>query len=88
MLGFLRDERRVARLEIGVAGEVVKPHVGTLRGRDAFYQVSSHDVPGWRVGPVPRQLYTPATLPVAPPPSRLLQFIQQAQLYLVYATNR
>ena len=31
-----------------------------------------------------RLMYSPSTLPVEPPPDRLLLFIQQAQLTLLY----
>jgi hypothetical protein len=34
-----------------------------------------------------RILYTPSTVPVMPPPSPLLLFIQQAQMTLVYASR-
>jgi hypothetical protein len=36
---------------------------------------------------VARALYTPSTLPVTPPPSALLLFIQQAQLTLIYSSR-
>jgi hypothetical protein len=35
-----------------------------------------------------RQLFTPSTMPVPVSPGPLLVFIQQAQLTLVYASNR
>jgi hypothetical protein len=31
-----------------------------------------------------RQIFSPSTLPVEPPPDRLLLFIQQAQLTMLY----
>jgi hypothetical protein len=37
---------------------------------------------------MPRVLYTPSTSPTVPPPDRLLLFIQQAQLALVYPKPR
>ena len=34
--------------------------------------------------PMTRQIFSPSTLPVEPPPDRLLLFIEQAQLTLLY----
>jgi hypothetical protein len=37
---------------------------------------------------MPRLIWTPSTTPPAPPPDRLLLFIQQAQLALVYSSQK
>jgi hypothetical protein len=37
---------------------------------------------------MPRNLFTPSTSPVAAAPDRLLRFIQQAQLALVYSRRQ
>jgi hypothetical protein len=37
---------------------------------------------------MPRAIFTPSTSPTPPTPDRLLVFIQQAQLTLVYSDSR
>jgi hypothetical protein len=41
-----------------------------------------------RIGPMRRLIITPSSMPLVPTPGPLLEFIQQAQLSLVYARGQ